>query len=92
MSVRVCENELCTNHLTGRQERFCGRQCRFEQWDREHPRTPASVPCNGLRRPSRDGKGTRLYVTAPEAIELFGGRVPESVSTKAMRALERIAS
>lgn len=76
------------------QARFCSDTCRYLAWDREHPRTPVKQPYNGSaggkRRASRDGKGTRLYLTPDELMALALGSIRPSLLKKADRAVERV--
>ena len=64
---------FCGASLIGkrRDARYCSDHCRYESWASKHPQrlSTASVEpqpraSNGtaLRRPSRDGRGVRLYV------------------------------
>lgn len=51
--------------------------------------TPTGAP-TGSRRPSRDGLGTRIYLTPSEVADLLDQRVPASVYRKAARAEVRL--
>ena len=91
---RVCEECGKGFYTKQKNARFCRDKCRFRAWDREHPREPAKQPYNGSaggkRRASRDGKGTRVYLTPDELTWLVQLEVPGSVVTKAIDAIERL--
>lgn len=92
---RICEREGCEVVIDGRRKdaRFCSDFCRYQEWDREHPRRPARKPhngsANGSRRTSRDGSGAHLYLTADELRNLRLGLNDYRVIRKAAAAMER---
>jgi hypothetical protein len=73
VNAAVCA--YCGTSLEGkrRDARYCSDRCRYESWARKRPqrlstasREPEARSSNGTaktrRRPSRDGRGVRLYV------------------------------
>jgi hypothetical protein len=73
VNTRSCEQ--CDASLDGRRSdaRYCSDRCRYESWERKHPQrlSTASTAHQTLsgnstgsapRRPSRDGRGVRVYV------------------------------
>lgn len=75
--MRVCANRYCPHRFMPRRKhhRFCTPECRKQDWIRRNAlrggkagRTRSS----GHRRASKDGKGTRFYVTARELDYLLG--------------------
>lgn len=88
MSERVCLD--CGASLAGRRRgtRFCDATCRSRYWKRGHTRKPARNVSARPRRPSRDGNGTRIYVTA-EDFNPDGSPGP-SLNRKLDAAFERL--
>ena len=69
VTKRICEYDACSNSLKGHRKdaRFCSDLCRTRYWMRYHPRQPLQRllrPENGSRRPSRNGLGVKVYLTA----------------------------
>ena len=84
--------KLCANrcgHLfepTRSWQRFCSQECRWQKWiadQIERRITRSSAVSGAIRRPSRNGKGTRIYVTPTDT--------DERILAKARAALERRA-
>jgi hypothetical protein len=76
----ACEN--CGASLEGRRTdaRHCSDWCRYESWARKHPQrlstasagseTPSGIgTAKAPRRPSRDGRGVRVYVLPEDNAE-----------------------
>jgi hypothetical protein len=62
-----CENRPCGRAFSkGRpHQRFCSANCRRESWAAKH-QNAAQEAGERVRRPSREGKGTHIYLTPSE--------------------------
>lgn len=67
---------------------WCSRSCYLRCHRGESAFTS---PTEVARRPSRNGVGVRLYISALEAAELMEGRVPASVAAKVRAKLKPAA-
>jgi endogenous inhibitor of DNA gyrase (YacG/DUF329 family) len=72
--VRTCER--CGARFEGKRAdaRFCSEKCRLDHWLAEHPEAPRSRSerlSQHPRRRSRDGNGTRLYLSPLEVAYLI---------------------
>lgn len=96
--MRTCDE--CGKQLVTQRKgaRFCDKDC-SNAWHNKERRgstatdkdlTPARSSENGRRRPSRDGHGTRIYLTSEEAVFLARGEVLDTVADKASFAADRI--
>ena len=105
MSKRTCANQRCGNTFTPHRphQRFCGSACRFEAWwatKRENGREkPGQRVVEGARRRSRDGLGTKVYLTFAEIVhfqqlrdraDLPATPAGQRLDLKLARAAERI--
>jgi hypothetical protein len=72
----------CGASLDGRRRdaRYCSDRCRYESWAKKHPQRlstasvePGPPSRNGTshRRPSRDGRGVRVYVSPEDDGDLI---------------------
>ena len=79
--MRKCAQCRAPLHPLKRSDaRFCSPRCRYRSWAGEAPTTPT----NASRRPSRNGRGIRIYFT-PEDL-----RDREAVRQKVLTARRRI--
>lgn len=84
--MKRCEN--CRAELTGRQVRFCRPACRSAHWRASHPEAgykPLGGVQNGARRPSRNGRGTSIYLTPEQTQELDSMLRAEPASPRLQR-------
>jgi hypothetical protein len=90
----------CKRSLEGRRSDclYHDDHCRFRVWSREHPQRlatasvkPQTSSSNG-RRPSRDGKGARLYLTPDDLQDLMlnGAHLSLPVFEKVKAARDRL--
>jgi hypothetical protein len=110
VAERTCEECGAPLTIQRKRARFCRDSCRT-RWHNKQPSAPGSPrkrltaarePENGLRRKSKDGLGTRVYLTeteivlmsrAAERLQRFGFRDTPEVArlrAKLARAANRI--
>jgi hypothetical protein len=90
MTERTCEQ--CGNSFTPKapHQRFDTPECRYQHCIEKSAQEANQRVEEGVRRPTRDGNGTKVYLTLSEVIDLQQGRRSRRTDEKLVRATKRI--
>jgi hypothetical protein len=88
--MRMCDYPGCSDPVrsTHPEARWCSKAHRQAGWKERVGYRLVAHRKASQRRPTREGRGVRVYISTQEAEELAAGRLPGSVVRKAQSKLK----